>query len=62
MPPVEELLNLVLPAKQSLDTDMDPCKGVIFDGDIVGFNSSLRRVGDDFDVRDTFSEPRVQQG
>ena len=32
---VEELLSLVLPPKQSLDQDLDPCKSPAFLGDIV---------------------------
>ena len=32
---MEELLSLVLPPKQSLDQDLDPCKSPAFLGDIV---------------------------
>ena len=62
-PPVEELLALVLPAKQSLDLDMDPCKSPVFLGDISFPEANFsRRAGEMFDVRDTFSEPRLKQG
>merc|ERR1719410_2390378 len=65
---VEELLNLVLPKKQSKDVDMDPCKSPSFIGDIAypeGGNftkKTKRRFRDNFDVRDTWSEPRLGRG
>jgi hypothetical protein len=64
---VEELLNLVLPAKQSRDPDMDPCKSPVFLGDIVFPEGNVTRQGkvrrgDNFDVRDTLSEAQVQRG
>jgi len=63
---VEELLSLVLPPKQSLDQDLDPCKSPAFLGDIVypEANLTIVKLGveEDFDVRDTMSEARVQLG
>ena len=67
---VEELLNLVIPKKQSQDIDMDPCKSAVFIGDIAypeGGNTTKKvkvKKGfrDNFDVRDTISEPRVGRG
>ena len=65
---VEELLNLVIPKKQSKDVDMDPCKAAVFIGDIAypeGANTTKKlKKGyrEDFDVRDTISEPRVGRG
>ena len=86
---VEELLNLVIPKKQSKDDFMDPCKAPAFIGkicsDLCSFKfpfagdiaypegavspvqnatvkKSKRRLRDNFDVRDTWSEPRVSRG
>ena len=65
---VEELLNLVIPKKQSQDIDMDPCKSAVFIGDIAypeGGNTTKKgKKGfrDNFDVRDTISEPRIGRG
>ena len=66
---VEELLNLVIPKKQSNDVDMDPCKSPVFIGDIAypEGNRNTTKKGkkgfrDNFDVRDTISEPRVGRG
>ena len=73
----------MLPPKQSLDQDLDPCKSPAFLGDIVYpeanltivkvpksifsstftlKHSSKLGVDEDFDVRDTMSEARVQLG
>ena len=41
---VEELLSLVLPPKQSLDQDLDPCKSPAFLGDIVYPEANLTIV------------------
>ena len=43
---MEELLSLVLPPKQSLDQDLDPCKSPAFLGDIVypEANLTIRKV------------------
>jgi len=64
---VEELLNLVIPKKQSQDVDMDPCKSAVFIGDIAYPEGNVTKKGkksfrDNFDVRDTISEPRVGRG
>lgn len=64
---VEELLNLVIPKKQSQDIDMDPCKSPAFIGDIAYPEGNKTKKGkkgfrDNFDVRDTISEPRVGRG
>lgn len=56
----------MLPPKQSLDQDLDPCKSPAFLGDIVypEANLTIVKLGveEDFDVRDTMSEARVQLG
>ena len=73
----------MLPPKQSLDQDLDPCKSPAFLGDIVYPEANLTivkvpkiifsatftlkpssklGVDEDFDVRDTMSEARVQLG
>ena len=62
---VEELLSLVLRPRVSRDIDMDPCKRIIVGGDIVGGikgNNATKKGMDEFDVRDTVSEPRVGRG
>ena len=41
---MEELLSLVLPPKQSLDQDLDPCKSPAFLGDIVYPEANLTIV------------------
>ena len=62
---VEELLRLVVPARQSRDVDMDPCKAAAFLGDIAYPEANVtrkRKTRDNFDVRDTISEPRSGRG
>ena len=55
----------MVPARQSRDVDMDPCKAAAFLGDIAYPEANVtrkRKTRDNFDVRDTMSEPRSGRG